>query len=651
MDTPEPEQIAVAANIDAAYYLNANADVRAAGLDPANHYCEPGWREGRDPAAWFRTADYLASNPDVRAAGINPFWHYLVQGRAEGRAARAPGGAWQATLQQAMPPDERPTVRAVAEGTPVLDPALLRDIVERDSAFARGLVVSVSHDRYPEVPGGTQLLIADEQRKFNGDNAVYLHLSPVEPRLGLAPAGGEAAWLNVILDGHVLGIVTAEAVTAALDGICGALPRLLVVHTLHGHRPEDIAALAAALRPRRAIYWVHDYGAICPSPRLLRNDIAFCHAPPVSSMACRVCVYGRERAAQAARLRRLAERVPLHVVAPSPSALALWQRASAMDAAATHVHPHVTLLPSQAASPPREGPVRVAFVGHAAFHKGWDVFRELVASQHGSGAYRFFQIASTAELAPLEGLTGIAADTNAAQPFGMSRALAAHGIDLVLALSPWPETFGYVAHEALAAGADLIATTASGNIADLVRDSARGLLLADAAAVLDCFASQHAARHALARRAAPPPALALHHTGSTATLALDGRAAATGDADLHVLADGVRVAGVRSGGIWRFSLPASGGAPVRLRSRHAMPLWSPAPEADRRRLGVAVSRLMLNGREIGLDDPRLGPGWHAPEAAWRWTDGDAALEAGGARVLQVSVAPILRYWRAPLLAA
>ena len=38
---------------DSSYYLRANADVAAAGIDPLTHYCEYGWQEGRDPAFFF----------------------------------------------------------------------------------------------------------------------------------------------------------------------------------------------------------------------------------------------------------------------------------------------------------------------------------------------------------------------------------------------------------------------------------------------------------------------------------------------------------------------------------------------------------------------------------------------------------------------
>ncbi|MGI4955417.1 MAG: carbohydrate-binding domain-containing protein [Janthinobacterium lividum] len=70
---------------DAAFYLAHNPDVAAAGVDPAWHYAQFGWREGRDPSALFHTRYYLNQNPDVAAAGINPLAHYETTGWKEGR--------------------------------------------------------------------------------------------------------------------------------------------------------------------------------------------------------------------------------------------------------------------------------------------------------------------------------------------------------------------------------------------------------------------------------------------------------------------------------------------------------------------------------------------------------------------------------------
>ncbi|WP_053080621.1 hypothetical protein [Methylobacterium variabile] len=70
-------------------YLAANQDVRSAGANPLQHYDQTGWREGRDPSADFDTGLYLKNNPDVAAAGVDPLAHYLQYGRAEGRQAYA----------------------------------------------------------------------------------------------------------------------------------------------------------------------------------------------------------------------------------------------------------------------------------------------------------------------------------------------------------------------------------------------------------------------------------------------------------------------------------------------------------------------------------------------------------------------------------
>lgn len=70
---------------DIPWYLECNADVAQAGIDPVLHYVRYGAREGRDPTPWFSTLAYLSVNPDVFKEGINPFYHYICHGRTEGR--------------------------------------------------------------------------------------------------------------------------------------------------------------------------------------------------------------------------------------------------------------------------------------------------------------------------------------------------------------------------------------------------------------------------------------------------------------------------------------------------------------------------------------------------------------------------------------
>ncbi len=132
---------------------------------------------------------------------------------------------------------------------------------------------------------------------------------------------------------------------------------------------------------------------------------------------------------------------------------------------------------------------------------------------------------------------------------------------------------------------------------------------------------------------------------------LAARAAALGhrvtsDPDLHATADHRRLALRRRDGVWRATLPPGAGC-LRLVSRAAVPLHLDGPGADARRLGVAVGALWLDREAVALDDARLGAGWHAPEAEFRWTDGAAEIDLRGARRLALRIALAGRYWRVP----
>jgi autotransporter passenger strand-loop-strand repeat protein len=128
--------------------------------------------------------------------------------------------------------------------------------------------------------------------------------------------------------------------------------------------------------------------------------------------------------------------------------------------------------------------------------------------------------------------------------------------------------------------------------------------------------------------------------------------ATTRDAAMRLVVDG-RVAPPKiNGSIYRFHLPATARS-IRLVSRRAIPAHMRPDSDDYRPLGVAVSRVALDGREVPLTDPRLGSGWHGAEVGngtapgWRWTDGDAALAVAGVRLLEIEVAITARYWLSP----
>ncbi len=93
-------------------------------------------------------------------------------------------------------------------------------------------------------------------------------------------------------------------------------------------------------------------------------------------------------------------------------------------------------------------------------------------------------------------------------------------------------------------------------------------------------------------------------------------------------------------------LPA-GAREVALDSRSAVPWAQRDDSGDERRLGVAITRISLDGRPLALDGPALSAGWHHPEDGWRWTGGAARVRlppSRQARAIEIVTAPMLRYW-------
>lgn len=481
---------------DAAHYLANNEDVRQSDMDPLEHFMLHGAAELRNPNAWFDTGFYVRDNSEVVDAEVNPFWHYLAHGRAAGRRPGPQRQAERATLARAMPASARwaGTQPADASG---LDFDTLRSTIAARLPGTAGVVLSISHDRYTESVGGVQILVADEQAAFNRQNEIYLHLAPAAARLMLAPAGETPFLLHLTIDGGYIGLTTYDDMAQALAGLVAEMPgtRRLVVHCLLGHQVDPVIALHSALCPMAAVFWVNDYEAICVGFNLLRNDIDFCGGPPPGSMACRICVYGEDRDAHLAQLSRLFAAIPFHVVAPSSAALAVWTSAARLPHASVQVHEYVRIRPIAIRSGligvtdrgTADNPVRVAFVGYAVVHKGWPAFVQIAAAIDGMAAYQVFHFTALPADPTPPNVSTIVTKVLPGARGAMTDALVAHSIDLVLVLSAWPETFCLVAYEAVASGADVIALPGSGNVADMVLASGRGLVMPDVASIIEFF--------------------------------------------------------------------------------------------------------------------------------------------------------------------
>lgn len=493
----------VAQAFDAEFYLAANPDVAAEGVDPLEHFLTLGWREGRDPTRDFSVDDYLELNPEIAAAGLNPFAHYLASGQAEGESDRHRLGFRQQVIARLKPMSERLAAAERRAGrSPVGRSGDLETALAEGRSASGALHVTVSHDNFLANVGGVQLCLQREAAAIAAQGVDHLHLYPTTHWPTLRTSGRPIP-VGVLWNGRDLGAFLAETVVRALrrraESARGGR-RSFALHSLLGHAADEVLAILDAAGGRKGFFWLHDFTSLCAGVHLLRNDVADCGAPPPDSPACGVCVYGPWRAAHVEAHARLFAALDLTVVAPSQIAFDTWRSASTAPADQAYlVHPHARLAPcGPAAVGGGADPLVVAFLGMPSAYKGWPVFNTLATRFHDDPRFRFLHLASR----PVPGAPAEFHEVSvgAERPAAMREALARLGVDVAIIWSLCRETFSFTAYEAAASGAAVITGPDSGNVAAFVDEQGHGLVLADEAELMAFFESGEACSLSRAHR-------------------------------------------------------------------------------------------------------------------------------------------------------
>jgi hypothetical protein len=92
--------------------------------------------------------------------------------------------------------------------------------------------------------------------------------------------------------------------------------------------------------------------------------------------------------------------------------------------------------------------VRVGFVGFPSSSKGWEMFSALVDDFHTDTRYEFTHFAAR-DARRMAECKFVVTETTPGDRNATIRMLRDHHIDFLAMLSPWPETFSFVAHEDL----------------------------------------------------------------------------------------------------------------------------------------------------------------------------------------------------------
>jgi O-antigen biosynthesis protein len=177
------------------FYLSANPDVRASGIDPAVHYLKWGSKEGRSPSPFFSEIEYRNRYPDVAASGLSAVEHYERHGRAEKRRLgglvegpeRADRIAYETKMRRLFAEaNQRPTHAAVVDirlYSPII--SILMPTYNTPTVFLEKAIESVEQQTYQNWElcivddGSTSPLIASIlKRHAQLDSRIHVQFSP-----------------------------------------------------------------------------------------------------------------------------------------------------------------------------------------------------------------------------------------------------------------------------------------------------------------------------------------------------------------------------------------------------------------------------------------------------------------------------------------
>jgi hypothetical protein len=496
----------IASVFDKKFYLSSYPDIKDAGVDPIWHYAILGWMEGRDPSLYFSTRYYLDSNPDVREAGINPFYHFLTNGKSEGRPPKHDLGFRYDILSQLRPVAEQIAIAkanraSIATKTSNALRAALMQVIPGQSKVA----LSFSHDDFFTHLGGVQLLLRRELRLLQERDILQINFHPMHPLLFMDTSGDDIL-LGVTINGQPAGTYRSSDVIKALRSSTFEQEPTFIIHNLLGHNVDQVVGIIEASGARSGYFWIHDFAPLYNNFKLMRNDVEYCGVPQPGTMAWDLCEYARADFSQREECARLFDKFAIHLIAPSRSALAIWNEAGVLRPTTSEVIEHCVLHEKPFSAPlvkgqkfdGKEAPLKVGFVGHKADHKGWPVFKELVIALAGDRRYKFYHLGSGGANGLPVSWRDVRADDE--RPDRMREAVELEELDIALVWSLWPETFCLTAYEALAGGAAIITNKAAGNVCDLVRQSGEGLVLDNEKKLMSLFETGEIRRFARAHR-------------------------------------------------------------------------------------------------------------------------------------------------------
>lgn len=474
-ENPDIQEL-LSENFNPTFYRNFNELNSVPALDALGHFCRVGWRLNYDPNPNFDTLFYKAFERLDLDFKYPYFLHFLLNRKNLERSLTYPRRKYAWDLANVGDLNPRITSKAnyrksqtPSNATPTLN-EILGILIENNYIFSNQSIISWGNHNYLKVTGGIEVILQHELQDCVAAsiNHIYIYREAVTN----LDNQYDANYYNVIING----LPTIHLDFELLDILLKGLSEKSFIRALHLHGKiysdvQDVYRVSAYAAERK--YMVHDYSLICSSYTLLRNEIEYCSAPEPTSNLCQTCISGSGRVQHVTENQRLLEDNQFSVVSPSPIAAEIFSKT--FPTIKIKMRPHLRFTESSevlSISTNKDKNYRIAFTGSSVNHKGWNEFAKFARHVKSRNDFECFHLGNGKQIKNMEfiQIDSISGESN------MQSALEENKIDVVFQWSLWPETFGLVTAEAIAAGCLVITNSLSGNTGQMATAHDRSLI-------------------------------------------------------------------------------------------------------------------------------------------------------------------------------
>lgn len=238
---------------DAQWYCATYADVASSGLSAWEHFVQQGFEQGRAPGPGFSPAQYLSINADVAASDFQALEHYLLFGKNEGRALE------HVSLWPEQPvPDGLPAwVKQGSSAPPARGQRILYVL-----SIQSGGTPQTNQDLMLALQGKAECLVlrcaGHELTLYFFHDGIYVPLASHQLQQPIEPFPHALPEFDLVVERWL------------------AQYRVTMVHIRHlAWQGLGVIALADRLDVP-VVCSFHDYYTVCPSVKLLDENLQFC---------------------------------------------------------------------------------------------------------------------------------------------------------------------------------------------------------------------------------------------------------------------------------------------------------------------------------------------------------------------------------------